>query len=129
LLCRLFFIEDLEEGRLLNNEIKLSETLLGELNLLLSSIICDSSVRSVILFDSTALGTRNEHSDIDLLVLVDDNELENSVIAARIRMEAFNKISFPLDLIVEKLSDYKNRVTLPTLERKIAREGKVLYAA
>lgn len=113
----------------MNNEIKLSETLLGELNLLLSSIICDSSVRSVILFGSTALGTRNEHSDIDLLVLVDDNELENSVIAARIRMEAFNKISFPLDLIVEKLSDYKNRVTLPTLERKIAREGKVLYAA
>lgn len=70
-----------------------------ELETLLGIIRSYPTVRSIILFGSTATGTRNGDSDIDLLV------------------------------IVETVGDFEERKPFPTLERKIAREGKVLYAA
>lgn len=104
-------------------------TLEKELECLLAIIITHVSVKTVILFGSTACNSRNENSDIDVMVLVDSLD-ENAVnIAASIRQETFGKLSYPLDLIVESIQDYKARVSLPTLERKIAREGRVLYAA
>jgi uncharacterized protein len=109
--------------------IQLPENLSKELDGLLSFIVSDPSVRSVILFGSTAQGTRHEHSDIDLLVLVEGIGSDHDAIASGIRREAFAKVSFPLDLIIESIQDFQDRATLPTLERKIAREGKVLYAA
>jgi len=109
--------------------IQLSKIMLQELEALLASISSDPSVKSIILFGSTARGTRNESSDVDLLVLVDNEESEPARIASTIRQQAFGLVSFPLDLIVENMHDYLDRAVLPTLERKIAREGKVLYAA
>ncbi len=101
----------------------------AELDALLEIIKADPSVRSIILFGSTARGTRNEDSDIDLLVLVDDRGEGKPISSAQIWKESFGKITFPLDVIVETLKDFEERRPWPTLERKIAREGKVLYAA
>ncbi len=111
------------------DSIPLPDGLACELESLLSSIRSDPSVRTIILFGSTARGTRNEHSDIDLLVLVDDAVNHEPLTSVKIRMQAIGKISFPLDVIVESVTDYEERKPFPTLERKIAREGKVLYAA
>jgi uncharacterized membrane protein YedE/YeeE len=41
----------------------------------------------------------------------------------------FGKITFPLEVIVETIKNFEERKAWPTLERKIAREGKVLSAA
>jgi predicted nucleotidyltransferase len=100
-----------------------------ELETLLAIIRSYPSVRSIILFGSTARGTRDADSDIDLLVLVDDSGAHEPIDSARIWRDSFGKISFPLDVIVETMKDFEERKPFPTLERKIAREGKVLYAA
>ncbi|MFZ4618224.1 MAG: nucleotidyltransferase domain-containing protein [Rectinemataceae bacterium] len=100
-----------------------------ELDTLLGIISAYPSVRSIILFGSTAKGVRNADSDIDLLVLVESNGAHEPIDSARIWRDSFGKISFPLDVIVETMKDFEERKPFPTLERKIAREGKVLYAA
>lgn len=109
--------------------LDLPEKTARELDILLALIRSHPSVRSIILFGSTARGTRNADSDIDILVLVDKAEHHGTLTSAAIRMDAFGKISFPLDVIVESVADFEERKPFPTLERKIAREGKVLYAA
>jgi len=114
---------------LMIDSVHLPDVLAYELENLLSSIRSDPSVRTIILFGSTARGTRHEHSDIDLLVLVDDSGNHEPLTSAKIRMKAFGKITFPLDVIVESLTVFEERKPFPTLERKIAREGKVLYTA
>lgn len=113
----------------MNGEIQLPESMVHELDRLLACIASESAVHSVILFGSTARGTRQAQSDVDLLVLVNSGTVVDTGIAARIREAAYQHVSFPIDLIVETLMDFQSRSSLPTLERKIAREGKVLYAA
>jgi len=113
----------------MNGGIQLPESMTHEMDRLLACIIAEPAVHSIILFGSTASGTREAHSDVDLLVLVDSGPVVDAGIAARIREAAYQNVSFPIDLIVETLSDYQSRACLPTLERKIAREGRVLYAA
>jgi predicted nucleotidyltransferase len=110
--------------------LDLPEYLLHELDQLLMHIASDRLVKTVVLFGSTARNSRNESSDIDLLILVDtDSAVDHARISTRIRKKAFELLSLPLDLIVESHRDFQERVHLPTLERKIAREGMVLYAA
>ena len=107
----------------------LTEKMSRELEILLGIIRSHASVRSIILFGSTATGSRTGDSDIDLLVLVDDAEEQGAISSSQIWRDSFGKISFPLDVIVETVKDFEERKLFPTLERKIAREGKVLYAA
>ena len=113
----------------MTDSFQLPKKLLGELETLVSSIGSDPSVRAIILFGSTVLGTRTKDSDIDLLVLVDDSGKHEPITTTKIRLVAIGQISFPLDVIVESQTAFDERKTFPTLERKIAREGKVIYAA
>ena len=107
----------------------LTDKVSRELDILLGIIRTYASVRSIILFGSTATGTRTGESDIDLLVLIADEEQNEPISSAQIWRDSFGKISFPLDVIIETVKDFEERKNFPTLERKIAREGKVLYAA
>jgi predicted nucleotidyltransferase len=109
--------------------IQLPEGILSDLEHLLDIIISIPTVRSVILFGSAVNNTMNTHSDIDLLVIVDGEGIDQNAISLKIRQKAFGKVSFPFDLIIETRQDYLERSQLPTLERRIMREGKVLYAA
>ena len=43
--------------------------------------------------------------------------------------EGHKVIDIPCDILVEHESTFRERSVLPTIERAIAREGKVLYAA
>ncbi len=76
----------------------------------------------------TALGTRRASSDIDLLVLTNSGLTDPSVLNKALRLDTFGKLKLPLDLIVEDLQTFEERRLLPTLERKIARQGRVVYA-
>jgi len=61
--------------------------------------------------------------------LKDEVQLRDIDAAIKIRQAISEHQSMPLDLIVIKKSQYQERKTAPTLERKIAREGVLLYAA
>lgn len=101
----------------------------NQLTSLVNLLASDPSVRRVVLFGSSATGQRSKNSDIDLLILVEDSDINIFEFSSSIRIKSFDLISFPLDLIVETVEEFQERSTLPTMERRIAREGQVLYAA
>jgi predicted nucleotidyltransferase len=107
----------------------LAPELAERLQVLIDVIASENGVRKVILFGSTATGRRHKDSDIDILVLVESAMTDSIDLITSIRMRSFDVVSFPLDILVETERDFEERSVLPTLERKIAREGMVLYAA
>ena len=98
-----------------------------DLDCLVSALTAHSVVCSAILFGSTALGTRRASSDIDLRVLANSGVADLRLLNKALRLETFGKLKLPLDLNVEDFQTYEERRLLPSLERKISREGKVLY--
>jgi predicted nucleotidyltransferase len=99
-----------------------------ELNKLKEIIINTVPVEQIYLFGSYAYGTPHKDSDLDLyVVLKDEVQLRDIEAAIKIRLAISEDQSMPLDLLVIKKSRYMERKTAPTLERKIAREGILLY--
>ena len=66
-------------------------------------------------------------SDYDLCVLVSDMALRPADAVKRIRRALFMVQDTPLDVIVYHTGVFRQRQAQPSLERKIAREGVVLY--
>ncbi len=78
----------------------------------------------IILFGSYAYGTPNEHSDIDILVVMPaKNEINQAV-----RICQAVDYTFPMDLIVSTPEDLHRRLELEDwFLREITTKGKVLY--
>jgi len=107
-----------------NEEVKI------ELDRLKEIIIKTLPIEQIYLFGSYAYGTPQKDSDIDLfIVLKDEVKLREIDAAIELRLAISEYQTLPLDLIVTKKSQYLERKNAPTLERKIAREGVLLYAA
>ncbi len=85
--------------------------------------------KQIILFGSYAQNTMKSDSDIDILVLVDDTVSNLREIVQLLYRKVYAVIDIPCDILVEHESTFRERSVLPTIERAIAREGKVLYAA
>jgi predicted nucleotidyltransferase len=103
--------------------------LADQVQALVEVIAAEPCVKKVILFGSSVCGRRNKDSDIDILILVENADINEVAFTSAIRLKSYDLISFPLDLIVETVDEFLERSVLPTMERKIAREGRVLYAA
>ena len=102
----------------------------AELNKLKGLIVDTIPVDQIYLFGSHANGTPHKDSDLDLFVIIKDEvPLREIEAAIKIRLAIAEYQSMPLDLIVIKKSRYLERKTAPTLERKIAREGVMVYEA
>jgi len=102
----------------------------AELNKLKELIINIIPVEQIYLFGSYAYGTPHIDSDIDLfVVLKDEVQMRDIEAAIKIRLAIAEHQAMPLDLLVIKNSRYLERKTAPTLERKIAREGILIYAS
>jgi len=102
----------------------------AELDKLKALIINTLPVEQIYLFGSYAYGKPHKDSDVDLfIVLKDEVKLRDIEAAIKIRLAIGEHQSMPLDLLVIKKSRYLERKTAPTLERKIAREGILIYAA
>ena len=84
---------------------------------------------AIYLCGSYAYGTPNRHSDIDLLVVVEETPLdpyERDAAAYR----ALGSIPVPIDVQVYTRSEFEGRSELPvSFERTVKQEGKILYAA
>ena len=101
-----------------------------ELEKLKEIIVKTLPIEQIYLFGSYAYGTPHKDSDLDLLVIIKDEvQLREIEAAIKIREAVSEHQTMALDLIVIKKSHYQERKTAPTLERKIAREEILLYAA
>lgn len=85
-------------------------------------------VEKIYLFGSYAYGTPNADSDYDLCVVIPDGTMRPVDAMKRIRRALFSVQTVPLDVIVYQASTFLQRQGMYTMERKIAREGVLLYA-
>jgi len=82
----------------------------------------------IILFGSHAYGTPSERSDYDFfVVLKDDSEKPILVLQSIYRSLAKRPMLTPVDVLANYKSRFEWRSTQPTIERRIANDGVVLY--
>jgi predicted nucleotidyltransferase len=82
----------------------------------------------IILFGSHAYGTPREDSDYDFfVVLKDDSEKPILVLQKIYRNLARKPMLTPVDVLANYKSRFEWRSAQPTIERKIATDGIILY--
>ncbi|MDA2938648.1 nucleotidyltransferase domain-containing protein, partial [Acidobacteria bacterium AH-259-A15] len=85
--------------------------------------------RKVILFGSVAQGKINKDSDVDLLVVTDNNVESPRKESVRLR-RALRGISMPIDILVVPEKRLEELAEQPGLiYREVLRHGKVVYEA
>ena len=82
-------------------------------------------VLQIYLFGSHADGVPNDGSDIDLLVVIDDSL--DVVNTAFIIQKGLANRAVPLDVLVNRESDFSNASSGTTLQSHIQKEGVLLY--
>jgi predicted nucleotidyltransferase len=82
----------------------------------------------IYLFGSYAYGTPNKDSDYDFFILIPDGELRPIEVAqtARRSLISLDKLP-PVDILADYISRFEERRQGPTMERKIAKDGVILY--
>ena len=82
----------------------------------------------IILFGSYAYGSPGENSDYDIFIVLKDGS-EKPILALQkiYRVLARRPMNPPVDVLANYKSRFEWRSTQPTIERKIAKEGLVLY--
>ena len=84
---------------------------------------------AIYLFGSYAYGTPESGSDLDLLVVVEDDP-RNAYDRDAAAYLAVRGIRMPMDLLVYTRKEFEQRAALPvSFERIVRRKGKVIYAA
>jgi predicted nucleotidyltransferase len=81
----------------------------------------------IYLFGSYAYGTPREDSDYDFFVVLKDGVENPFSIIDEIYRSLRGPAYKPTDILVNYKSRFEWRSTQPTMERKIVREGVVLY--
>lgn len=82
----------------------------------------------IYLFGSYAYGAPTPSSDFDLCVVIPDGTLRPADAIRHIRRALYPVQDMPLDVIVYRSTDFRERQQSASLERKISREGVLLYA-
>ncbi len=84
-------------------------------------------VSEIYLFGSYAYGVPNKNSDYDLCVVIPDSGMRPVDAIKRIRRAIYPVQSNPMDVVVYHRSRFMERQRSASLERKIAREGVLLF--
>jgi predicted nucleotidyltransferase len=83
---------------------------------------------AIYLFGSYAWGTPNEDSDLDILIVVDASE-EKSYKRPILGYQALRGLNISKDIIVHTKDVFDRRSNeITTLEYKIKKDGRILYA-
>ena len=85
-------------------------------------------VSKIFLFGSHAYGEPQEYSDLDLLVIV-DNDLDPINAAFKINQQLIGKRTIPVDVVVNRKKDFEDAVEKNTIQRFISKSGELLYEA
>lgn len=87
------------------------------------------SPSAIYLFGSYAYGTPGPHSDLDLLVVVEDSE-QNPYERDAVAYRALGDIPVPVDVQVYTRREFDQRAGLAvSFERTVKQRGRVVYAA
>lgn len=106
------------------------EEISNNLKTIIEKINSNFNTKKIILFGSFAYGSPNNSSDIDLCIIMDLNNERKIQVMREIRNHIYDVSLLPLDLVIYTEEEFATRVSNPTtLEYKIEKEGKVLYAA
>ena len=106
------------------------EEIRNNLKTIIEKINSNFNTKKIILFGSFAYGSPNNSSDIDLCIIMDLNNERKIQVMREIRNHIYDVLLLPLDLVIYTEEEFATRVSNPTtLEYKIEKEGKVLYAA
>ena len=108
-----------EQTKTINSE------LLAVKDIILETVDCEK----IYLFGSSVYGALQEGSDYDLYVVL-KNEAENPVFVEQNIYRNLSKREgrhTPVDVLAENKNKFDNLCVLPTIERKIVREGVLLY--
>jgi uncharacterized protein len=113
-----------------NNSRTVPAKVVGEPSLpsgLLRSVVRYFNPRKVILFGSRARGEADENSDIDLLVLLDDDAPPEHF-TARAAHEARGGFKRAVDIVTSRISTFERRAAVVgTAAHHVAQEGRTVY--
>ncbi|MDR2543663.1 MAG: nucleotidyltransferase domain-containing protein [Treponema sp.] len=112
-------MNEIQENMSVNSE------LLAVKDIILKTVNCEK----IYLFGSYINNTHRENSDYDLYVVL-NNDSENPVFAEQNIYRNLSKRKgrhTPVDVLAENKTKFNNLCVLPTMERKIVREGVLLY--
>ena len=105
----------------------MTEQIKNELEIIKDSILKAVPASAIYLFGSHAYGEPNSDSDLDIYVIVPDKAMCNNDTYFDILKNIRTKINSPIDLLVREKKHFDYRISAPTLERKIYRDGVKLY--
>jgi predicted nucleotidyltransferase len=106
----------------------MSERLKQQLDIYTEVISSLEWVRQIFLFGSHAYGEPQEHSDLDLLVIVDDS-LDPINATVKINQQLIGKRTIPLDVVVNRKKDFDKATKENTIQKMISDTGVLLYEA
>ncbi|GHT72000.1 hypothetical protein FACS1894110_26020 [Spirochaetia bacterium] len=99
-----------------------------ELASITAIIVKTIPVEQIYLFGSCAYGTPNKDSDLDIYVIMKDDAPYRPIDAMGMVYSAVAGHGFmPNDILVITKSRFQYRSAAPTMERKVLREGVVIY--
>jgi predicted nucleotidyltransferase len=105
------------EGRLLSEWVRP----------LVEQVVATVQPVAVWLIGSVARGSDNEHSDIDLVVVLPSYDPADAI-DLKVRVLSNVSLPVPFDVAFSDPSRFRRRSQLPgTLERAAAREGRLIY--
>ena len=110
-----------------NKYLAKTESLQKELEPVCRVITETVKAEAIYLFGSRAYGIPTDDSDYDLCVIIPENSMRPADAVKAIRRALFSAQSVPLDVIVYRSNAFHQRAEHASLERKIAREGVLLY--
>jgi predicted nucleotidyltransferase len=94
-------------------------------DIILETVACER----IYLFGSYAYGTPREGSDYDFYVVLKDDAKNPLLVMEDIswNIAKTHTIKMPVDILAEYNATFIHHSKLPTMERKIVREGVLLY--
>ena len=105
----------------------MSESVKIELDRYVEFISSLAGVLQIYLFGSYANGTPHEASDIDLMVVIDNN-LDPFKTAFKIRRN-LTDTDFPIDVVVNRESAFEKAAESATFQKTVKESGVLLYAS
>jgi len=106
----------------------MNESIKREIDKYVAVISTFSGVLQIYLFGSYAYGEPKEDSDIDLMVIVEDN-LDPIRTAFKINKQLVGKRTTPLDILVNRNKDFNKAKNDNTIQNEIFNNGILLYEA
>ena len=105
----------------------LNESIIKELDGIVTKIKNKIDVNKIILFGSYVYGTPTSESDIDLCVITEDKRRKIEILWD-IQEAIYKTSTHSIDIIVSRPSDFSSRSdSVSTIEKTISGKGVVLY--